>query len=223
VPKRSQEHLDARREQILHGARRAFARHGYADATVAMLERETGLSRGAIFNDFPSKWEIFYAIAERDHARGAEIWLEEGFEGLLRHVVEQDPDWLGVYFEHARRLRTDAALRERWERRNPEVELRVAERMHELQAAGEIRDDLAPDEIGRFLGIILDGVVVQLSAGYPVGVEPLLELVQAAIAPARSIPRGEDGPRRRRRAAPAQGDPPREGARPARRRSRPKP
>jgi AcrR family transcriptional regulator len=222
VPKRSQEHLDARREQILEGARRAFARRGYAGATVAVLEQETGLSRGAIFNYFDSKWEIFHAIAERDNARGAEIWIEEGFSGLIRHVVELDPDWLGVYLELAQRLRTDAALRERWKQRNPEVELRLNERIEELQATGELRDDLTPDEIGSFLGIVLDGVVVQMGAGFPVDAELLLRMVQDVVAPTRSIRRGEDGPLRRRRTAPAQGDPPRERARPARRRGRPK-
>jgi TetR/AcrR family transcriptional regulator, transcriptional repressor of aconitase len=183
VPKRSQEHLDARREQILHGARRAFARFGYEGATVAVLEQETGLSRGAIFNYFPSKWEIFYAIAQREHARASEIWLEEGFEGLLRHVVEQDPDWLGVYLEHVQRLRTDEALRRQWEQKDPDVERRLMDRMRELQAAGEVRGDLAPQEIAQFLGIVLDGVVLQISAGFPVDVEPVLRLVRDVVAP----------------------------------------
>ena len=33
MPKVTQEHLDARRTQILEGARRAFAEHGYDGAT----------------------------------------------------------------------------------------------------------------------------------------------------------------------------------------------
>ena len=38
MPKVSEAHLDARRAEILEGARRAFARHGYEGATVARLE-----------------------------------------------------------------------------------------------------------------------------------------------------------------------------------------
>ena len=50
MPKVSREHVEARRAQILEGARRAFARFGYEGATVPRLEREIDLSHGAIFS-----------------------------------------------------------------------------------------------------------------------------------------------------------------------------
>jgi hypothetical protein len=55
MPKISEERRVERREQILEGARRCFAEHGYEGATVVKLEEEIGLSRGAIFNYFSSK------------------------------------------------------------------------------------------------------------------------------------------------------------------------
>ena len=86
---------------------RCFARHGYEGATVARLEAETGLSRGAIFNYFPNKDAIFLAIAtglvrppDGDLARA-------GLRALLDALVEEDPDWLSVQLEAIRRLRTD--------------------------------------------------------------------------------------------------------------------
>ncbi len=114
MPKRSEAHLEARRQQILDGARRAFSRYGYEGATVAKLEEEIGLSRGAIFNYYPSKYELFFALASAQQAEALEIWMERGFEALLREIAEENPDWLGVYLEHARHLRTDPELRERW-------------------------------------------------------------------------------------------------------------
>ena len=36
-------------------------------------------------------------------------------------------------------------------------------------------------ELGRFMGLILDGICIQVSAGYPVDVESLLKLVSSAI------------------------------------------
>ena len=42
MPKVSAEHKQRRREEILEGAQRAFARHGYEGATVARLEVEWG-------------------------------------------------------------------------------------------------------------------------------------------------------------------------------------
>ena len=43
MPKVSPDHLRARRQQILDGARACFARHGYEGATVRVLEEEGGL------------------------------------------------------------------------------------------------------------------------------------------------------------------------------------
>ena len=106
MPKVTDAHREERRRQITDGARRAFGEHGYAGATVAVLERETGLSRGAIFSYFPSKLDLFVALAQEDQSRLIERWLEHGWEGVVRHIVEEDPEWLGVYLDASRMLRT---------------------------------------------------------------------------------------------------------------------
>ena len=46
----SQEHLDARRRQILEGAARCFARDGFHSTTMQDILRETGLSAGAVLS-----------------------------------------------------------------------------------------------------------------------------------------------------------------------------
>jgi AcrR family transcriptional regulator len=183
VPKRSEEHLEARRRQILDGARAAFSRYGYEGATVAKLEEEIGLSRGAIFNYYPSKYEIFFALASEQQAAALEIWQERGFEALLREIAEENPEWLGVYLEHVRHLRTDPKLRARWQNRTPEDDQRAQQHMLELQASGEIRDDVSPETIGKFLGLVVDGIALQTGAGFPVDLEPMLGLIRDAIAP----------------------------------------
>jgi TetR/AcrR family transcriptional regulator, transcriptional repressor of aconitase len=183
VPKRSEEHLEARRRQILDGARVTFARYGYEGATVAKLEEEIGLSRGAIFNYYPSKYEIFYALASEQQAEALEIWQERGFEALLREIAEENPEWLGVYLEHVRHLRTDPELRARWQNRTPDDDVRARDHMVELQASGESRDDVSAETIGKFLGLLADGIALQTSAGFPVDLEPMLGLIRDAIAP----------------------------------------
>lgn len=182
MPKVSDEHRDARRQQILEGARRAFGRYGYEGATVPRLEAETGLSRGAIFSYFPSKLDLFLALAQADQARVIDVWLEGGFDAVVRDVAA-DPDRVGVYLDVPRLLRADASLRERWEQLNPVGQARIAERIAELQAAGELRSDLGLETIGSFLGVVFDGLSVQLGAGFGVDVEGTLKLVRAALAP----------------------------------------
>jgi len=183
MPKVSDSHRADRRRQILDGARRAFAGHGYEGATVARLEQEVGLSRGAIFNYFPNKWSIFYGLALEDYDRVGRLWLDEEYGSVLRHMASEDPDWIGVYLELIRKIGTQPELREQWVQRNPDLNDELMERVAELQRRGELRDDLEPGELLAFLGLILDGIAVRMSAGFPVETEPLLKLVSSAIAP----------------------------------------
>jgi len=182
VPKVSEAHREERRRQILDGARRAFARHGYEGATVPRLEEETGLSRGAIFSYYPTKLELFLALAETDQRALGRLWLEQGFDALVRDIASS-PDWLGAYLDVPRMLRTDPALRERWRAFNPDLQERLAGRLEEQRDAGAVRSDLELEAIGRFFGVLIDGLAVQQAAGVPIDVEGTLELVRSALAP----------------------------------------
>ena len=64
VPRVSDDHLTARREQILAAARTCFLRNGLHATSMQDLIREAGLSVGAVYRYFKSKNEIINAIAE---------------------------------------------------------------------------------------------------------------------------------------------------------------
>src|SRR5689334_2636091 len=140
MPKVSQEHLDARRAEILEGARRAFGRHGYGGATVARLEEEIGLSRGAIFHYFPSKLDLFVEIAAADNLRYQRLLAEQGIEAVLREIAAADLSWINVLIETEVRLWHD-----------PEFERRMAsaqelepflEALSAAQTDGRLRTDV---------------------------------------------------------------------------------
>src|SRR3984885_10520630 len=65
MPKVSQAHLDARRQQIVDAARARFASHGFAGTSVADIVEESGLSNGAIYRYFASKNDIVVAVCEQ--------------------------------------------------------------------------------------------------------------------------------------------------------------
>jgi AcrR family transcriptional regulator len=191
MPKLSEEAKEARRERVLAGARRCFARFGYEGATVVKLEQEIGLSRGAIFNWFPSKEDLFLELATRDNNHINSIWIERGLEETVRAILEEDPDWLGVYLDVVHRLRTDPSFRERWDQRAPkEQENRVVARMKGEQAAGELRADVDPEEIGKFLGVVFDGLAVQRAAGYDAPVDVVLGFLRDALRPVKGRTHG---------------------------------
>jgi AcrR family transcriptional regulator len=64
VPRVSEDHLTARREQILAAARRCFLRNGLHNTSMQDLIAEAGLSVGAVYRYFKSKDEIINAISQ---------------------------------------------------------------------------------------------------------------------------------------------------------------
>jgi len=187
MPKISDERRAERLEQILEGARRCFAQNGYEGATVAKLEREIGLSRGAIFNYFPSKEDLFVELAVRDSARMSEIWVEHGLEAVVREVMELDPAWLSVYLELFRRVRNDDDFRERIESRQKEIAPANRARIEEAQRSGEFRDDLGPREIGIFVNLVLNGLALMRAGGEELpSTDLVLSLLRDAIGPDRA-------------------------------------
>ena len=187
MPNISDERRAERLEQILEGARRCFAENGYEGATVAKLEREIGLSRGAIFNYFPSKEDLFVELAVRDSARMSEIWLEHGLEAVVREVMELDPAWLSVYLELFRRVRNDDDFRERIESRQKEIAPANRARIEEAQRSGEFRDDLGPREVGIFVNLVLNGLALMRAGGEELpSTDLVLSLLRDAIGPDRA-------------------------------------
>ena len=183
MPRVSQDRLDARRRQILEGARACFARHGYEGATVRRLEEETGLSRGAIFHHFRDKDALFFAVAEDDAARMAEVVAEHGLVQVMRNLLsDADPGWLGTQLEVSRRLRTDPDFARRWAARSAAIEAASAERLQRQRAAGVVRSDVPIPTLQRFLTLLMDGLVVYLATGMPAAhLDPVLDLAEETV------------------------------------------
>ncbi|MER6601858.1 TetR/AcrR family transcriptional regulator [Streptomyces parvus] len=85
----SQEHLDARRRQILDGAARCFARNGFHATSMQDVLKEVGLSAGAVYRYFPGKEDIIAAITEETFAV-----IRSAFEGAARMTPPPTPDVL---------------------------------------------------------------------------------------------------------------------------------
>jgi AcrR family transcriptional regulator len=64
VPRVSEDHLTARRHQIVEAALRCFARDGFHRTSMRDVIRESGLSAGAVYSYFPSKAELVAAAVE---------------------------------------------------------------------------------------------------------------------------------------------------------------
>jgi AcrR family transcriptional regulator len=185
VPKVTQEHLDARRKEILDGARSAFAEHGYEGATVAKLEEATGLSRGAIFHYFENKNDLFVELAIEMNTRFGDILLERGLDEAFRALTQENPEWLAVLIETESRMRHDEDFVRRLEAKAADASPRIQQWFEQQQAAGKLRDDVSWKEIGRFTTSLLNGLALRVAGGDPFDLEAMLRLLDDAIAPPR--------------------------------------
>jgi TetR/AcrR family transcriptional regulator, transcriptional repressor of aconitase len=185
VPKVTQEHLDARRAEILEGARRAFAEHGYEGATVARLEEATGLSRGAIFHYFENKNDLFVELAMEMNTRFGDILLEQGLDEAFRALTAENPEWLAVLIETESRMRHDEDFVRRLEAKSADASPRILEWFEQQQAEGKLRGDVSWLELGRFTTSLLNGLALRVAGGDPFDVETMLQLLDSAIAAPR--------------------------------------
>jgi AcrR family transcriptional regulator len=185
MPKVTQQHLVARRREILDGARRAFAEHGYEGATVARLEEATGLSRGAIFHYFENKNDLFVELAMEMSTRFGDILLDGGLHEAFRALAAEEPDWLAVLIETESRMRHDEDFVRRFEARASDASPRIREWFERQRAEGKLRDDVSPLEIGRFTTSLLNGLALRVAGGDPFDVEAVLQLLDSAIAAPR--------------------------------------
>jgi len=68
-----------RRQAILDGAGRVFARDGYEGASMAQIAREIGVSKGTLYNYFPSKAALFSGF------------ISAGCDQSFKHIFDLAP------------------------------------------------------------------------------------------------------------------------------------
>ena len=191
MPRVSQHQLDARRREILAGARACFARYGYEGATVRRLEEGTGLSRGAIFHHFRDKESLFFAVAEDDAAAMVATVAEHGLVQVMRDLLARatdpasEPDatgWLGTQLEVSRRLRTDPEFAKRWAARSEAIAAATRDRLTRQRQAGALRADVPVDVLALFLELAYDGLVLHLATGRPADdLDAVLTVVEESV------------------------------------------
>jgi AcrR family transcriptional regulator len=179
VPRVSEDHLTARREQILAAARRGFLRNGLHNTSMQDLIREADMSVGAVYRYFKSKNEIISAIAE-EVAGGLATQLHEiaalrpplldALDQILAAVDEQlGPDGnfpLGLQVWAEATL--DPAIGEIVRERYAVMRSAFADLARNAVATGELRPGTDVDAVATALFAMMPGYALQrLLAGSP--------------------------------------------------------
>lgn len=179
MPKVTEEHVEARRRQILSAALRCFARDGFHRTTMHDIFREADLSPGAVYTYFKGKDELIGAIIASLMsfvAETAAVFTEPLPEGRLRRpgealieVVERYKQLeLGTFEERTRTFphllgeqqrdpRLNAAARAGLDRLRSGFEALA----RAAQERGELDRALEPEQFGRLAISLLHGLLTQ--------------------------------------------------------------
>jgi AcrR family transcriptional regulator len=178
VPKVSPAHEQQRREQILAAAMACFARQGYHATSMDDVVRECGLSVGAIYTYFPSKEDLFLALAElrstQSLAHLNELFRRPGpLADKAREAVDYFFDFLSDELVPLARVNLEfwsqAAKSERlqaWQARRCDALRQFYQwLLFEAQRGGEIRQDVDVPATAELLMALNEGILTMSVAG----------------------------------------------------------
>jgi AcrR family transcriptional regulator len=207
MPKVTEEHRAARREQILDAALRCAAREGFHKTTMAHVIAESGLSAGAVYGYFKGKTALIEALAGRSFpafagvlsevaAQPEPVTIEAAFAAVLERVdqlVAESDGALGRVATHAwSEAARDERVAEIVRTNVGKVHQRWVEVLARAERDGTIRQGLDHDRMARALVGLMPGYLVQgLLLGvidaqsYAAGVADLLTATAVDSAPAQ--------------------------------------
>jgi AcrR family transcriptional regulator len=175
MPRVSQEHLEARRRQILAAAWRCFVRNGFHQTSMHDILAESGLSAGAVYRYFSGKHELITTIALQavTELRGTLADLQaaepppsllEAAERITDSVIAlqgrpEDPTLIALqaWAESQR----DPQLREFFDEVFAGIHADYTTLVARAQTAGRYPADADPDAVGRVLFGLVQGFMLQ--------------------------------------------------------------
>lgn len=157
----------SRRDRVLSAASALFARWGFDKTSVDDIAREAGISKGAVYLEFPGKEELFRAVLYRELGRHMEDWLrrfeadpgEWSFARMFQHslaAIQANP-LVRALLTRDRRV-FGSFLRQDSDLFSAVISLR-AELFQNLQKAGAMREDIPAPVIAYLVSVIGYGMV----------------------------------------------------------------
>ena len=192
MPKVSQQHRDARREQILSAARRCFLRDGFHATSMQDLFAEAGLSSGAVYGYFTGKDDVIIAIAEenmrdivemihdvavRRPGSSAGATMADALEILRAKDAETGLGGLAVLV-WAEALR-NPLLAEKFKTMLMQLRTGLAQLIADQQQSGELPRGVPADTLAGALLAVVPGFIVQLTMLGPAAVDGVPDALRA--------------------------------------------
>lgn len=195
MPKVTEAHLEARREQILDASRRCFAQDGFHQTTMQDICDEAGLSPGAVYRYFDSKEAIIEACAELCQERVTVIAHDamskndplSALDELSDHLLELDlPEGredtrinIQIWAEAMRSPRVMNAFRRMG---HGTFQVALTDMISGAQRSGAFTKSLRPEAVAQALLSLWHGLQLQKGIDPDLNVEDYLAVVKSLIA-----------------------------------------
>ncbi len=138
------ERREQTRDDLIEAADRAFVSGGFHATSLDQIAAAAGYTKGAVYSNFASKEDLFFAVYER-RAAVAEAQMVELFEadaaaGLDRISadtsgrVNRDDGWLAVFFEFWAHVIRHPELRERFAEIHRRLQVPIAGALERVAA-----------------------------------------------------------------------------------------
>jgi AcrR family transcriptional regulator len=160
------------REQLLAAASRVFARRGYHGASINEIAAEAGFSKGALYWNFASKEDLFFALLDDldGHLRAlisasASTALDrEGADSLSRElskVLHDGRDVVLLFHEYSALAVRDPKVAARYAERNARIRQELAASMRSSHEADGTPMTVSPEHMATAVIALVDGLSIQ--------------------------------------------------------------
>lgn len=169
-PKGDSSVTEARRQDILQAAFEVFSKNGYRGGSLSQVSEIVGMTEAGILHHFKTKANLLIEVLRYHDERATESMGEERLNGLhfvkaWLDLVEYNisvPGMVELYcIVSAEATSPDHPAHEYYKLRYEEVINFAIEAMTHIELDGHMRPDLNPQDMGRALVALSDGLQVQ--------------------------------------------------------------
>ena len=195
MPKVSEAHLEARKEQIVSAAFLCFARKGFHPTTMQDICAEAGLSPGAVYRYFAGKEDIIQSACDEAQAAQNVGLIEEAlaepdtrsmFRGLAQAFFARfDDEDADVYNRASLQLWAEMAVndrvRESFGPNHAAVRAGLGALAREAQRRGDLDGALEPGALASAMIALYDGFRLQKAMDPTIDTSDYVRVVEALL------------------------------------------
>jgi len=190
------------RELLIQTARRLFVSDGFLGTSLEKVAAEAGYSKGAVYSNFASKFDLGFAVIERIHDEQVarlEAEIENGttadelIEGFSRWADKSvgNEEWTMLELELVVGSRGNPSLRRQVARRRQDIAARFAEILERQRVKLGLEIPMSVVEATTLAWTMGVGVGVQRAVDPTLSVRPLVDLIRTIAATAATTPGDE--------------------------------